>query len=50
MSGIDDHFDGLLDLKLDRVLSMETDQKFTSNGMISRFNWFIFEIIFKEDF
>uniref|UniRef100_A0A915P627 BTB domain-containing protein n=1 Tax=Meloidogyne floridensis TaxID=298350 RepID=A0A915P627_9BILA len=39
MSGIDDHFDGLLDLKLDRVLSMETDQKFTSNGMISRFNW-----------
>ncbi|KAL7080537.1 hypothetical protein ACQ4LE_000574 [Meloidogyne hapla] len=39
MAVADDHFDGLLDLKLDRVLSMETDQKFTSNGMVSRFNW-----------
>ena len=41
----DDHVDGRLDMRLDRVLSMEIDKKFTNNGMISRFHWYISYII-----
>jgi hypothetical protein len=42
MAAADDHLDGCLDMRLDKVLTMEIDQKYTSNGTISRFNWYIF--------
>ncbi|KAF7633690.1 BTB domain-containing protein [Meloidogyne graminicola] len=39
MSVTEDLADGHLDMQLEHVLSMETDQPFKSNGIISRFHW-----------